>query len=197
MFILRPLCLLSSDSSCSICCSSYGVSVHRNMSPAKRRLERNYPPIFTPLFSQFNLLNMLSNVAVNSLGEMVSPCLTPLLILIFSLSLCKCTVTELSVYTCMTFRISMYTSSIPCSCNDVNIAWVCTESNAFSSSTKATHSGMLYSRHFSLSWFTACMWSVVEYLLLNPACSLGWFSSSFFSSLVVMIFVNSLYIIIW
>ena len=24
----------------------------------------------------------------------------------------------------------MYTSSIPCSCNDVNIAWVCTESNA-------------------------------------------------------------------
>ena len=56
--------------------------------------------------------------------------LTPLLILIFSLSLCRCTVTELSVY--MSFRISMYTSSIPCSCNDVNIAWVCTESNAFS-----------------------------------------------------------------
>ena len=41
---------------------------------------------------------MLSNVAVNSLGEMVSPCLTPLLILIFSLSLCRCSVTELSVY---------------------------------------------------------------------------------------------------
>ena len=61
-------------------------------------MERNTPSIFTPLFSQFNLLNMLSNVAVNSLGEMVSPCLTPLLILIFSLSLCRCTVTELSVY---------------------------------------------------------------------------------------------------
>ena len=53
---------------------------------------------------------------------------------------------------------------------------------------------MLYSRHFSLSWLMACMSSVVEYLLLNPACSLGWFSSSFFSSLVVIIFVNSLYI---
>ena len=41
---------------------------------------------------------MLSNVAVNSLGEMVSPCRTPLLILICSLSLCRCrpTVTELS-----------------------------------------------------------------------------------------------------
>ena len=76
----------------------------------------------------FSPLNMLSNVVRNSLGEMVSPCLTPLLILIFSLSLCRCTVTELSVY--MSFRISMYTSSIPCSCNDVNIAWVCTESNA-------------------------------------------------------------------
>ena len=24
----------------------------------------------------------------------------------------------------------MYISSIPCPCNDVNIAWVCTESNA-------------------------------------------------------------------
>ena len=127
---VHPIRLLSSDSSCSICCSFCGVSVHRNMLSATRRLERNSPSIFTPLFSQFNLLNTLSNVAVNSLGEMVSPCLTPLLILIFSLSLCRCTVTELSVYT--SFRISMYTSSIPCSCNDVNIAWVCTESNAFS-----------------------------------------------------------------
>ena len=49
--------------SCSICCSCCGVSVHRNMSSAKRILERNSPSIFTPLFSQFNILNMLSNVA--------------------------------------------------------------------------------------------------------------------------------------
>ena len=117
MFILRSVSLLSSDSSCSICCSSCGVSVHRNMALAKRRLESNSPSIFTPLFFHFNLLNMLSNVAMNSLGEMVSPCHTPLLILIFSLSLCRCTVTELSVY--MSFRIYMYTSSIPCSCNDI------------------------------------------------------------------------------
>ena len=113
--------------------SSYGVSVHRNMSSAKRIWKRNSPSIFTPLVSQFNLLNMLSNVAVNSLGQMVSPCHTPLLILIFSLSLYRCTVTELSVY--MYLMIFMYTSSnnfIHCSCNDVNIALVCTESNAFS-----------------------------------------------------------------
>ena len=97
MFILRPICLLSSDSSCSICCSSCGVSVHRNMSSAKRRLERNSPSIFTPLFSQFNLLNILSNVAVNSLSEMVSPCLTPLLILIFSLSLFVLSLTNIRI----------------------------------------------------------------------------------------------------
>ena len=97
MFILSPICLLSSDSSCSNCCSSCGVYVHSTMSSAKRRLEGNCPPIFIPLFSQFNLLNMLSNVAVNSLGDMVSPCLNPLLILIFSLCVYRCTVTELYV----------------------------------------------------------------------------------------------------
>ena len=79
MFILRPIRLLSSDSSFCICCSSCGVSVHRNISPAKRRWERNSPSIFTRLFSPFNLLNMLSNVAVDSLGEMVTPCLTAFL----------------------------------------------------------------------------------------------------------------------
>ena len=139
MFILRPIRLLSSDSSCSICCSSCGVSVHRNMSSAKRRSERNYPSIFTPLFSQFNLLNMLSNVAVNSLGDVVSPCLTPLLILIFSLSLCRCTVSELSVY--MSFRISMYTSSIPCSCNPVYL-YINTELSVALSRTSENERGI-------------------------------------------------------
>ena len=69
------------------------------MASAKRRLVTNYPFIFTTLFSQSNLLNnMLSSVAVNGLDEMVSRCLTPLLIMNVSLSLCRCTVTELSVY---------------------------------------------------------------------------------------------------
>ena len=36
---------------------------------AKQRLEIHYPSIFTPLFSQFNLLNMLFNVSVNSLCD--------------------------------------------------------------------------------------------------------------------------------
>ena len=60
---------------------------------------------------------MLSSVDVNSLGEIVSPRRTPLLNLIFSHSLCRFVVTELFV----SFRISMYTSSITCSCNDVNL----------------------------------------------------------------------------
>ena len=61
--VYRGVRLLSSDSSCSICCSSCGVSVQNNMSSAKRRLVmvRNSPSIFKPLFSQFNLLNMLSS----------------------------------------------------------------------------------------------------------------------------------------
>ena len=46
----------------------------------------------------------------------------------------------------------MHTSSIPFSCNDVDIACVCTtESNAFSQCINATQSGMLYSWHFSSS----------------------------------------------
>ena len=44
--------------------------MHKNMSSSKGRLVRNYPSIFTPLFVQFNLLNIISNVAVNNVGEM-------------------------------------------------------------------------------------------------------------------------------
>ena len=83
MLIFRPICLLSSDSSCCICCKSCGVHVHTNMSLAKRRLLRNFPSIFTPLFFQFNLLNLLHRVTTKSLDEMVSPYITPLLILSF------------------------------------------------------------------------------------------------------------------
>ena len=52
---------------------SLDVSVYKNVSSAKRIFVRNSPSIFTPSFSKFNLLNMLSIVAVKSLGEMVSP----------------------------------------------------------------------------------------------------------------------------
>ena len=32
---------------------------------------------------------------------------------------------------------------------------------------------ILYSLHFCFSWLTTWMWSVVEYLLLNPALAAG------------------------
>ena len=134
MFILRPIRLLSSDSSYSICRSSCGVSVHKNMSSSKRRLIRNYPSIFTPLFSPFNLQHMLSSVAVKSLGEMVLlsySSLDPAFLTLF-VQIMRCSITEVLYIHCMYFMISIYTSSIPCSCNYVNIDWVCTESNAFS-----------------------------------------------------------------
>ena len=54
---------------------------------------------------------MLSNVAVNSLSEMVSPCLTPLLILIFSPSLCRRTVTYLLTYLLTYFTLLGVVSS--------------------------------------------------------------------------------------
>ena len=108
MYIFRPFRLLSFDSPCSICSITCGVPEHKNMSSAKRRLLRYSPSIFTLLFAQFNFLKMLCNVAVNSYGDIVSPCRTPLLTLIFSLSVCAWAVSELSV--------PMYTSSIPCSC---------------------------------------------------------------------------------
>ena len=48
MFILIRIRLLSSDSSFSFYYSYCGVSVHKNMPSATRRLVRNSPSIFTP-----------------------------------------------------------------------------------------------------------------------------------------------------
>ena len=97
LFIFRPCLSLSSANSCSICCSSCGVLAHMSMSSVKRRWLRYSPSIFKPLVSQVSRQNMLSSAAVNNLGDMVSPCRTPLLMLILLLSLCRWTVIELLV----------------------------------------------------------------------------------------------------
>ena len=75
------------------------------MSSANRRLLSNSPSIFMPFVSQLKLLNMLSSVAVTMFSEMVSPCVFPFMVLIFSLSLCRCTVTELTVYVIYDFYV--------------------------------------------------------------------------------------------
>ena len=50
-----------------------------------------------PLVSHVSRRNMLWSAAVNSLGDMKSPCRTPLMMLILLLSLCRWTVIELLV----------------------------------------------------------------------------------------------------
>ena len=83
-------CLCNVHLNSVTCYNYYGVHVHlKNISSANRILLRKYPSIITSLLSQFNLRNFPSIVDVNSMGEMVSLCLTPLSIMIFSLSLCK------------------------------------------------------------------------------------------------------------
>ena len=100
----------SSDSSCSICCNSCGAPEHKNMSSANWRLLKNSPSI---LIHTLVLPVEPSKYAdVNSVG-----CVDVLVL--------SCPCKGLSGF-------FVYTSSISCSCNDVNIAWVCTESNAFS-----------------------------------------------------------------
>ena len=76
-----------------------------------------------PLVSQYNLLNniMFSGVALNRVGEIFPHPLSYSYRDPDFISLCD-TVTALAVY--MSFSISMYTYSITCPCNDVNIALV-------------------------------------------------------------------------
>src|ERR1700743_3536919 len=61
------------------------------MSSAKRRWFKNFPFMFIPISFQSNFLKTLSRLVVNNLGEMVSPCLTPLSILNLSVFLCSFT----------------------------------------------------------------------------------------------------------
>ena len=86
--ILRPTGLLMSWKSWSISCSFEVELAMRTISSAKIRWDKYSPSILTPLFSQLILLMMAyCRHDVNSLGEMLSPCLAPLLSMIFSLSL--------------------------------------------------------------------------------------------------------------
>ena len=79
----------------------------------KRRLLRYSLSIVKPLVSQVSRRNMLSRDAVNSLGDMISSCRTPLLMLILLISSCRSTVIELLVK--ISFGSSMFTLPIPCS----------------------------------------------------------------------------------
>ena len=59
------------------------------ISSANLKLFKSSPSMFIPFSSQSILRNMLSRCAVNSLGDIVSPCQTPFTILISLMSLCS------------------------------------------------------------------------------------------------------------
>ena len=75
---------------------------------------------------------------------------------------------------------------------ETSTLWVCSETEPFSLLTNSMQSGIWHCLLWSFSWFKTMMWSVVEYLLLSPACSRGWVSSSVFSSRFVNTFVSIL-----
>src|ERR1700753_2217416 len=100
------------------------------MSSAKRRWFKNFPFTFFPISFQSNFLKTLSRLVVNNLGEMVSPCLTPLQILNLSVLLCSFTHDVAFLYT---YRmVLVYLESTLASSKPSNIDHVSTESNAFS-----------------------------------------------------------------
>ena len=82
----------------------------RIISSVKIRWDKYSPSILTPLFSQLILLMMACcRRDVNSLGEM-SPCLTPLRSLIFSLSLWSSRTDVASLYRfCRMFKCALST----------------------------------------------------------------------------------------
>ena len=87
-FMLRPTGLLARCMSVSMLSSSSGDLATRTMSSAKIKCDRCSPSMLIHLSSQLILLIMAScRHAVKSLGEIVSPCLTPLCSLILSLYL--------------------------------------------------------------------------------------------------------------
>ena len=104
--------------------------------------------------------------------EMVSPCLTPLLILIFSLCLCRCTVTDLSVYICFSGFLCAHLPFLGLAMMSMLHGFVLSRMPSRNPRKQHTvvcciHATLL----FVYGMYVICR---IEYLLLNPACSLGW-----------------------
>jgi len=120
---------------------------------------------------------------INSLGEIESLCLTPLLIAKAGPSCSSCIVEVEDLYTLSSML--MYLGRICRSRRAFATAVILTESNAFSKSIKANESGMLNSVVFSFSWYSVCRWSAVLLFDLKPAwsfdCDILWTHLSFLS----------------
>ena len=81
LFLSRPIFILSQFKSVCIYCKSSAFYVVVDISSANHRLFRFSPSMFIPFSSQSILRNMFSRAAANSLGDIVSPCLTPFVIM--------------------------------------------------------------------------------------------------------------------
>ena len=141
----------------SIC---FVVSLKRATPSANLKLVRFSPSILTP--SEMSALLKTSSItAVNNLGESGSPCLT-------SLCIGNSSDTDLSkwilavAWLYMFCKMLMYVSFMLVFLSASKMAKCSTVSKAFSWSMKPMHSGKLYSFDFSIDWFRACRWSVVE-----------------------------------
>jgi len=139
----------------SICCSSVGFHATRIISSAKRRLLMYISlVIFTPysLSSHSGFSKMDCKHDINSLGDMVSPCLTPLFMGKLSPSTWSLIVYVEQEY--MFRSVLMYFGCIFCSLSAFKTAGISTESKAFSKSMKASEMGIWNSTDFSLNWLT-------------------------------------------
>ena len=130
---------------------------------------------------------MLSRAAVNIVVDMVPSCRTPLLRLTLLLSLCSCWCRFHSGVRC-THLLSPVLEAR-------SVLLERAESRRLSRSRRM-QSGILYYLHFSFSRFTTWMKTVVEYLLLNSACSCGCFRRVSSVAFFVSTFVSNLYLIV-
>jgi len=80
MFMFKPIFPDSLFKSANISISSSFVLLIKTMSSANSKLVRYLPSTCRPFLSQSSLLNTSSNARVNNLGDIGSPCRTPLLI---------------------------------------------------------------------------------------------------------------------
>ena len=152
------------------------------MSSEKRKLLRYSPSIFKPLVSQASRRNMLSRASVNNLKDMV----TPLLMLILLLSLC---------------RSSSCWYKIPSGVRCTDLLSPVLEARSvlleFALSRKLSRSRRMRCR---VGYYIICTCPSVGLRrgcglllsILNPTCSRGWFSWSVYSSLFVSTFLNTL-----
>lgn len=145
--------------------------------------------MFTPEF-QFIFLITFSSTAVKSLGEMVSPFLTPLPTGILIGSSKK--VISVSQPEPASFSSSTYFTLTTWSFMVCSMALISTLSKIFSKSTKIAQTETVYYFVLSNNRFDVKIWRIILSFLRKPTCSFGSCSSSIVERRFATAFVNGL-----